>query len=68
MQVDWRCVFPALMTEFKEDGALDLDGTAVHVEASIEAGCRGRIMLGTLGEEQLALARRGDEYDAARRL
>jgi 4-hydroxy-tetrahydrodipicolinate synthase len=50
MQVDWRGVFPALMTEFKEDGALDLDGTARHVEACLEAGCRGLIMLGTLGE------------------
>jgi 4-hydroxy-tetrahydrodipicolinate synthase len=50
MQVDWQGVFPALMTEFQEDGSLDLDGTARHVEACLAAGCRGFIMLGTLGE------------------
>jgi dihydrodipicolinate synthase/N-acetylneuraminate lyase len=50
MRVDWAGVFPALMTEFREDGSLDLDGTARHVEACLEAGCRGFIMLGTLGE------------------
>ena len=50
MRVDWRGVFPALMTEFREDGALDLDGTRRHVEACLDAGCGGLIMLGTLGE------------------
>ncbi len=50
MRVDWRGVFPALMTEFKEDSALDLDATARHIEACLDAGCRGLIMLGTLGE------------------
>lgn len=55
MQVDWRGVFPALMTEFKQDGALDLDATARHVEACLDAGCRGLIMLGTLGENSSLL-------------
>jgi 4-hydroxy-tetrahydrodipicolinate synthase len=50
MRVDWRGVFPALMTEFREDGTLDLEGTCRHVESCIEAGCGGLIMLGTLGE------------------
>ncbi len=50
MQVDWKGVFPALMTEFREDGTLDLDGTSRHVETMIEAGVHGLVMLGTLGE------------------
>ena len=30
MRVDWRGVFPALMTEFHKDGALDLESTQRH--------------------------------------
>ncbi len=50
MRVEWKGVFPALMTEFHEDGALDLDATRRHAELCIEAGCSGLVMLGTLGE------------------
>ncbi len=50
MTIEWRGVFPALMTEFGQDGALDLDGTARHIEAMLAAGCSGLVMLGTLGE------------------
>ncbi len=50
MKVDWQGVFPALMTEFKQDGTLDLAATAAHVESCIAAGVDGFIMLGTLGE------------------
>ena len=41
MQVDWKGVFPALMTEFRADQSLDLEATALHVEAMIEAGVHG---------------------------
>lgn len=50
MTVAWSGVFPALMTEFKEDESLDLDSTARHIESCIAAGCEGLVMLGTLGE------------------
>ncbi len=50
MSAPWSGVIPALMTEMKQDGALDLDATGDHVEACIEAGCTGFVMLGTLGE------------------
>lgn len=50
MKVDWHGVFPALMTEFTPDGALDLDATARHIEAVLDAGVHGLVMLGTLGE------------------
>ncbi len=50
MSANWQGVFPALMTEFKQDGALNLVATAQHVESCITAGVNGFIMLGTLGE------------------
>jgi 4-hydroxy-tetrahydrodipicolinate synthase len=50
MKVNWKGVFPALMTEFKKDGSLDLAATKKHVEAMLKAGVDGFIMLGTLGE------------------
>ncbi len=50
MTIDWQGVYPALMTEFKQDGTLDLAATAQHVDSCIEAGVDGFIMLGTLGE------------------
>ncbi len=50
MTIAWSGVFPALMTEFKQDESLDLEATARHTESCLEAGCEGLVMLGTLGE------------------
>jgi 1-pyrroline-4-hydroxy-2-carboxylate deaminase len=50
MTVTWRGVFPAVTTQFHGDERLDVEGTARHVEALIQAGVHGLIMLGTLGE------------------
>lgn len=50
MGIDWQGVFPALMTEFKADGALDLDATQRHIQSCMDAGIEGLVMLGTLGE------------------
>ena len=50
MVIDWQGVFPALMTEFKRDGALDLDATQRHIQSCMAAGIEGLVMLGTLGE------------------
>ncbi len=50
MQVDWNGVFPALMTEFRQDGSLDLKATQRHVRSCLDAGVTGMVMLGTLGE------------------
>ena len=61
MMTDWHGVMPALMTEMKEDGALDLDATARHIESCLRAGCEGFIMLGTLGENSSLSA---DEKEA----
>lgn len=50
MAVDWRGVFPAATTHFHDDQSLNLQATRQHVEAMIEAGIHGVIMLGTVGE------------------
>ena len=41
---------PALITPFTEDGAVDEDGFARHVERMIKAGSGGLVPVGTTGE------------------
>ncbi len=48
----WTGVFPAVTTQFRQDGALDLEATARHWEALIESGVSGLIVCGSLGENQ----------------
>lgn len=50
MQVNWKGVFPAVTTQFHKDLSLDLEGTARHIEALIDSGVSGLVMLGSLGE------------------
>ncbi|MCB1099068.1 MAG: dihydrodipicolinate synthase family protein [Verrucomicrobiae bacterium] len=50
LQVDWKGVFPAVPTQFKDDFSLDLPATQKHVEALLSEGIHGLIMLGTIGE------------------
>jgi len=50
MNPGWHGVFPAVTTQFTRDGAIDLDATERHIEALIEAGVSGLVMLGSLGE------------------
>ncbi len=46
----WRGVFPALTTKFKNDYSLDMDAMAKHLEFQLAAGVHGVIILGSLGE------------------
>jgi 4-hydroxy-tetrahydrodipicolinate synthase len=46
----WSGVFPAAVTHFAPDHALDLPATLRHLDAMIAAGVHGMIMLGTVGE------------------
>lgn len=48
----WQGVFPAITTQMKKDGALDLDATARHADVLIKSGISGLIFLGSLGENQ----------------
>jgi 4-hydroxy-tetrahydrodipicolinate synthase len=50
MKVDWKGVFPAATTQFRQDLSLDLDLTSKHLEALIQSGVSGLVMLGSLGE------------------
>jgi 4-hydroxy-tetrahydrodipicolinate synthase len=50
MAQSWSGVFPAVTTQFREDQSLDLESTARHIEALIESGVSGVVMLGSLGE------------------
>ena len=58
MKPHWQGVFPAITTQMKKDGALDLDATARHVDVLLDSGVSGIIFLGSLGENQ---AMTGDE-------
>ena len=50
MSVTWQGVFPAATTQFRVDESLDLAATLAHLDAMIEAGIDGLILLGTVGE------------------
>jgi 4-hydroxy-tetrahydrodipicolinate synthase len=50
MAINWRGVFPAAVTQFRDDQSLDVDATARHLDRLIQAGVQGLIMLGTVGE------------------
>ena len=50
MRPNWKGIFPAVMTQFKEGGRLDPDATSRHVGVLIDEGVDGLILLGTLGE------------------
>lgn len=50
MQVNWTGVFPAVATQMFEDGSIDFDMTGKQIEALIDAGVDGLVMLGSVGE------------------
>ena len=56
MKPYWQGVFPAITTQMKRDGALDLDATARHIDALIASRITGLVMLGSLGENQMLTA------------
>jgi 4-hydroxy-tetrahydrodipicolinate synthase len=49
-KIRWQGVFPAVTTQFRKDQSLDLEATNRHLEALIESGVSGLVMLGSLGE------------------
>ncbi len=51
MAVSWRGVFPAVTTQFRAgDESVDMAATLTHVDALLDAGVHGLVMLGTVGE------------------
>ncbi|MBM3880850.1 MAG: dihydrodipicolinate synthase family protein [Verrucomicrobia bacterium] len=63
----WHGVFPAVTTQMRKDGSLDLDATAAHVEVLIAEGVQGLVLLGSLGENQALTAKEKREVLAALR-
>jgi 4-hydroxy-tetrahydrodipicolinate synthase len=55
MKPYWSGVFPAITTQMKKDGSVDLEGTSRHANRLIESGVTGLIFLGSLGENQMLL-------------
>ena len=53
--IDWKGVFPAATTQFKNDGSLDIDGTQRVYDNLIRDGVHGLIVLGTCGENNSLL-------------
>jgi 4-hydroxy-tetrahydrodipicolinate synthase len=49
-QHDWAGVFPAITTPFGSDGEIDAPALAAHVGWLADAGCRGIVARGSLGE------------------
>src|ERR1700759_2229140 len=50
MSVIWKGVFPAVTTKFTADDELDFKGFDKNIEAQLEAGVKGIIIGGSLGE------------------
>lgn len=48
--INWRGVYPAALTQFNSDYSVNISATLEHLDALIEAGVHGFIMLGTCGE------------------
>ncbi|QIG42023.1 dihydrodipicolinate synthase family protein [Nocardioides anomalus] len=48
--IDWQGYFPAFVTPFAEDGALDLDTLAALVDHYADQGMHGIVVNGTCGE------------------
>jgi 1-pyrroline-4-hydroxy-2-carboxylate deaminase len=49
-RIDWRGVFAAITTPFRDSGGVDDAALAQHVTWLMEEGCSGIVALGSLGE------------------
>ncbi len=49
-ELQWKGVFPALTTKFRNDDSLDFESMARHLDFQLSAGVHGVIVLGSLGE------------------
>ena len=50
MNCDWHGVYPAATTQFRADESIDMEATLAHVDAMLDAGIDGLVLLGTVGE------------------
>jgi len=52
-EVNWRGIFPAVPTQFREDFSVDIDATIRHINVLLKVGVHGLVMLGTVGGKLL---------------
>ncbi len=65
----WQGVFPAVTTPLREDLSLDLDFLPRQLEAMLTAGCRGFVLLGSLGESAtLSFEEKGAVLETGKRI
>jgi 4-hydroxy-tetrahydrodipicolinate synthase len=64
LKINWSGVFPAVTTQMKRDGALDLAATQEGIERLIDEGVRGIVMMGMVGEN--SSLRPGEKLDVLR--
>ncbi|MGE0771719.1 MAG: dihydrodipicolinate synthase family protein [Cyclobacteriaceae bacterium] len=53
MSFQWKGVFPALTTKFTNNDKIDLDLFGINLKAQLDAGVKGVILGGTLGESSV---------------
>jgi 1-pyrroline-4-hydroxy-2-carboxylate deaminase len=64
----WQGVFPAVTTPMREDLSLDLDSLPRQLEAMLAAGCKGFVLLGSLGESAtLSFEEKGHVLETGKR-
>lgn len=49
-ELNWKGIYPAVLTPFKESGEIDFEMFAKNTDAQIAAGVHGIIIAGTLGD------------------
>lgn len=54
-KVQWKGVYPAILTPFKEDDSVDFETYKINVDAQVEAGIDGIVLGGSLGEASTLL-------------
>ena len=50
MSIHWQGVYPAVTTQFNEDGSINFDTSKSMIDSLIKEGVHGIIVLGTVGE------------------
>lgn len=53
--VNWKGVYPAVLTPFKKDDSIDFDMFKINTNAQLEAGVDGIVLGGSLGEASTLL-------------
>lgn len=53
--INWAGVYPAVTTQFSQEGVLDIGGTQETIDALVRDGVHGLVLLGTCGENNSLL-------------